>query len=423
MCKKKVTKPKEQIKLSFNGIPEGAFDIDGLMASLRMEYRALAVSAGALVVQAIMNAECEQLAGKPYARKTEIDRWGRESGYAVMGGQKVEVRRPRLRNKQKQEVHLTSYERFQDENRRTQAVFSRLVAGVSNRQYASTVEEFGKGYGISKSVISRKVVEATSEQLRNLCERDLSKLDIRVLVVDGVHVNKRVFIVVLGVETSGKKHVLGIRQGATENSQVCTELFEDMERRGLQTDRPILAVLDGSKALRSAVDRFFGERALVQRCQLHKRRNVLDHLPDRYHAEFDRKMASAYSMRTYDDAKRVLEMTIHQLEQINESAAHSLEEGLEETLTVHRLELPDILRRSFSTTNSIESTFSQGSTVMRNVKRWTNDNQIQRWVATALLQAEKKFRKVRGHKSMSVLVSALETHATMKSIDRKQKVA
>jgi len=188
-------------------------------------------------VQAIMNAECEQLAGKRYARKTEIDRWGSEDGYAVMGGQKVEVRRPRLRNKQKEEVHLTSYERFQDEDRRRQAVFSRLVAGVSNRQYASTVEEFGKGYGISKSVISRKTVEATAEQLRALCERDLSPLDICVLVIDGVHVAEMVHIVVLGIETPGKKHVLGVRQGATENSQVCTELFEEMEQRGVHADR------------------------------------------------------------------------------------------------------------------------------------------------------------------------------------------
>jgi len=226
MDKKKVAKGNEQIKLSFSGMPEGEFDIEGLMASLRMEYQALTVSAGALVVQAIMKAECEQLAGKPYARKTDIDRWGSEDGYAVLGGQKVEVKRPRLRTKQKQEVHLTSYERFQDEGQRTQAVFSRLVAGVSNRHYASTVEEFGRGYGISKSVISRKVVEATSEQLRNLCERDLSKLDLCVLVIDGVQVNKRVLIVVLGVETSGKKHILGMRQGATENSQVCTELFK-----------------------------------------------------------------------------------------------------------------------------------------------------------------------------------------------------
>jgi len=220
MSKKKLRKENQQIKLSLNGLGEGEFDIDNLMESLRMEYRALTVSAGALVVQAIMESEVEQIAGKPYARKTEIDRWGTETGYVVMGGQKVRISRQRLRDKQKKEIHLQSYERFQDEEQRTQAVFTRLVTGVSSRSYAKTVEEFGQGYGISKSVISRKTVEATAEQLRSLCERDISKLDICVLVIDGVHVGETVHIVVLGVETSGKKYILGFRQGATENSQV-----------------------------------------------------------------------------------------------------------------------------------------------------------------------------------------------------------
>jgi putative transposase len=423
MGKKKLTKESEQIKMSLNGLPEGEFDIDTLMDCLRMEYRALTVSAGALVVQAIMEAEVEHIAGKPYTRKTEIDRWGKETGYVVMGGQKVRVARQRLRDKENKEIHLQSYERFQDEDRRTQAIFSRLVAGVSSRSYAKTVEEFGKGYGISKSVISRKTVEATAEQLRTLCERDLTKLDICVLVIDGVHVGETVHIVVLGVETSGKKHILGFRQGATENSQVCTELFEEFIQRGLQAERPVLVVLDGSKALRSAVDRFFGDRAVVQRCQVHKRRNVLQHLPDCYHAEYTRKIQSAYSMTSYDDAKRSLKKTIEQLERINESAARSLEEGLDETLTVHRLQLPEILRKSFSTSNSIESAFSQGSTVMRNVKRWSNNNQIQRWVATSLLQSESKFRRIKGFRSMSVLVAALEQYLTKKEIDTKQKAA
>jgi len=423
MSKKKLRKENQQIKLSLNGLGEGEFDIDNLMESLRMEYRALTVSAGALVVQAIMESEVEQIAGKPYARKTEIDRWGTETGYVVMGGQKVRISRQRLRDKQKKEIHLQSYERFQDEEQRTQAVFTRLVTGVSSRSYAKTVEEFGQGYGISKSVISRKTVEATAEQLRSLCERDISKLDICVLVIDGVHVGETVHIVVLGVETSGKKYILGFRQGATENSQVCSELFEEFIQRGLQAERPMLVVLDGSKALRSAVAKFFGNRAVVQRCQVHKRRNVLQHLPNRYHAEYRRKIQSAYSMTSYDDAKRSLEKTIEQLERINESAARSLEEGLDETLTVHRLQLPDILRKSFSTSNGIESAFSQGSTVMRNVKRWSNNNQIQRWVATSLLQAENKFRKIKGFRSMGVLVAALEQYITQKDIDSKQKAA
>jgi putative transposase len=423
MGKRKVARQQDEIKLSINGMPDGEFDIEGLMNSLRVEIRSLAVSAGTVMIEAIMDSESEQLAGKRYSRKTDVDRWGTESGYVLLGGQKVRVRRPRLRNKDKQEVSLTSYEQFQKEGPRRESVFNRLVSGVSSRNYARTVEEFGNGYGISKSVISRKVVEATAEKLKELCERDLSKLDVCVLVLDGIHVEKTVQIVALGVETSGKKHILGMRQGATENSVVCKELLEDIQTRGLQTDRPMLVLLDGAKALRSAVEETFGARGIVQRCQLHKRRNVLQHLPKRYQAEYDRKISTAYGMRSHDDARKELDSIIRELDRLNESAANSLREGLEETLTVHQLKLPDVLRKHFFSTNLIESAFSQGVSVMNNVKRWRNSSQIQRWTATALLQAEKKFRKITGYKSMSVLVAALDEEYRRRTLDTKQLAA
>ncbi len=423
MGKKKVARESDEIKLSINGMPEGGFDIEGLMNSLKVEIRSLAVSAGTVMIEAIMDSESEQLAGKRYSRKTDIDRWGTESGYVLLGGQKVRVRRPRLRKKDKEEVSLTSYEQFQNEGQRTESVFNRLVAGVSSRNYAKTVEEFGNGYGISKSVISRKVVEATAGKLKELSERDLSKLDVCVLVLDGIHVEETVQIVALGVETSGKKHILGMRQGATENSIVCKELLEDIQTRGLQTDGPMLVLLDGAKALRSAVEETFGDRAIVQRCQLHKRRNVLKYLPKRYHPEYDRKISTAYGMRLHDDARKELDSIIRELDRLNESAANSLREGLEETLTVHQLKLPDILRKHFFSTNLIESAFSQGVSVMHNVKRWRNSSQIQRYTATALLEAEKKFRKITGFKSMSVLVSALDEEYRRRTLDTKQLAA
>ena len=404
-------------------MPDGEFDIEALMNSLKVEIRSLAVGAGTVMIEAIMNSESEQLAGERYSRKTDIDRWGTESGYVLLGGQKVRVRRPRLRNKDKEEVSLTSYKQFQNEGPRTESVFNRLVSGVSSRNYARTVEEFGNGYGISKSVISRKVVEGTAGKLKDLCERDLSKLDVCVLVLDGIHVGETVQIVALGVETSGKKHILGMRQGATENSVVCKELLEDIQTRGIQTDGPMLVLLDGAKALRSAVEETFGDRAIVQRCQLHKRRNVLKYLPKRYHAEYDRKISTAYGMRLHDDARKELDSIIRELDRLNESAANSLREGLEETLTVHQLKLPDILRKHFSSTNLIESAFSQGVSVMQNVKRWTNSSQIQRWTATALLEAEKKFRKITGFKSMSVLVVALDEEYRRRTLDTKQLAA
>jgi len=244
MGKRKVARQQDEIKPSINGMLDGEFNIEGLMNSLRVETRSLAVSAGTVMMEAIMDSESEQLAGKRYSREMEVDRWGTESGYVILGGRKVRVRRPRLRNKQKQEVRLTSIEQFQNEGPRRESIFNRLVSGVSSRNYARTVEEFGEGYGISKSVISRKVVEATAGKLKELCERDLSGLDVCVLILDRIHVEKTVQIVALGVETSGKKHILGMRQGSTENSVVCKELLEDIQARGLQTRRPMLVMLD-----------------------------------------------------------------------------------------------------------------------------------------------------------------------------------
>jgi len=376
MGKRKAARQQDEIKLSINGMPDGEFDIEGLMNSLRVEIQSLAVSARTVMIEAIMDSESEQLAGKRYSRETEVDRWGTESGYVILGGQKVRVRRPRLRNKQKQEVRLTSYEQFQNEGPRREWVFNRLVSGVSSRNYARTVEEFGEGYGISKSVISRKVVEATAEKLKELCERDLSKLDVCVLVLDGIHVEKTVEIVALGAETSEKKHILGMPQGATRNSVVCKELLQDIQTRGLQTGRPMLVLLDGAKALRWAVEETFGARGIVQRCQLHKRRNVLQRLPKRYQAEYDRKISTAHGMRSHDDARKELGSIILELDRLNESAANSLREGLEETLTVHQLKLPDTLRKHFFSTNLIESAFSQGVSVTNNVKRWRSNSQI-----------------------------------------------
>ena len=422
MSKNKVAKQPKQIKLSFNGGEAGRFNVDEVIEEVGLQYQALAVSAGVLVMQALMEAERDHLSGQRYAHHTAIDRWGKEKGYVVVGGQKVRIQRPRLRDKQKQEVKLSSYQRFQHEDERTQAVFAHLVSGMSCRAYGQVVERVQEGYGLSKSVVNRQMVETTAEELKSLCERDLSKMDICVLVLDGVHIAKTVQVVALGVETNGIKHILGFREGATENSQVCVELLEDMVKRGLNADRPMLVVLDGSKALRSAVERFFGKRAQVQRCQIHKRRNVIDHLPGQYHTEYEGKIKAAYAMNSYADAKRAIEHVVGQLERINESAARSLEEALEETLTGHRLGIPDVLRKSFSSTNLIESTFSQGAGVLRNVKRWRNSHQIQRWTAIALLEAEKRFRKVKGFRSLSVLVAALDNDYK-KGLEQSMKAA
>jgi putative transposase len=414
MTTAKVQNKRQQVKLVFGEGTAGEFNVERLVEELGVEFHALAASAGVLIMREIMEQEVESLAGKRYSRRTAIDRWGKQEGYVMIGGQKAAVHHTRLRNKAGKEVPLTSYERFQDAGQRTQAVFQRLVSGLSCRNYPRAIETIRHGYGVSKSVVNREMIEATSHQLKTLCARDLSAFALCAMIIDGVRLGDHIFIVALGVETSGKKAILGFREGSTENADVCVKLLEDLVERGLTSDAAVLVVIDGAKALRSAVERFFGARAALQRCQVHKRRNVKQHLPDKYHAEYERKLSAAYKMTSYHDAKHALESIGRELERLNPDAAASLREGLEETLTLHRLQIPPLLRRSLSSTNLIESAFSRGRSVMRNVKRWIDSQQRHRWLATALLEAEKKFRTIKGYHSMALLVNVLATERQRK---------
>ena len=419
----KVQKVGEQIKL-LEAVPPGAFNFEGLRAELRLEMDALAVSAGKLLVEGIVSAEVDAIAGVKYSRTNEgVDRWGHQSGYVIIGGQKVPVKRPRLRTSGGNELPLESYERFQDHEQRTSAVLQRLIAGISCRSYPKAVEEFSEGYGISKSVVSREMIAATSEELRRLVERDLSAFEAVAILIDGIHVGKTLLIVALGVNIDGTKQILGFREGSSENADVCVSLLEDMVRRGLRSEgRPVLVIIDGSKALHAAIDRFFGAWAVVQRCEIHKRRNVLSHLPEKYQSQFGRKLSAAYKMKTFDQAKSALTAVVKELEFLNHSAAASLLEGLDETLTVHALELPELLRTTFASTNLIESAFSRARTATSNVKRWQNSSQVQRWMATALVQAEKGFRKVRGYRAMPILLNALNGIAKERGLAAEEKI-
>jgi transposase-like protein len=297
-----------------------------------------------------------------------------------------------------------------------------LISGISCRDYAQTVEAVSEGYGVSKSVVNREMLQATAKDLAQLCEKDLGGLDILVLIIDGIRVGRTLQVVALGVEMSGKKHVLGFREGSTENGRVCLDLLHDLMRRNLEMTHSMLVVIDGSKALRSAMEEFFGDGVEVQRCHQHKIGNVKSYLPKAYHGEYERKIRVAWAMTDYDDARKALRNVVRDLEGVNVQAAESLEEGFEETLTLHRLGLPEILRKSFCTTNLIESPFSFVRKVLRNVKRWqTNTDQAQRWIAAAALQMQKRFRKIKGYRSMSVLRSALKAEAEKK--DSKQNKA
>jgi transposase-like protein len=230
----------------------------------------------------------------------------------------------------------------------------------------------------------------------------------------------------VGVANDGKKTVLGLREGATENAAVVRELLEDLARRGLDFITPRLYVLDGAKALSAAVKRHAGDGVLIQRCQVHKRRNVLEHLPDEYQPGIERKLLASYGMVEYADAKKALEQIHRELYRINPSAARSLEEGTEETLTVHKLRMPEMLRKSLASTNIIESAFSVAEELCRRVKRWREGDHRERWAGSALLLAESKFRRVKGYKEIPKLLTALEDHgmkAMKKGLASKAKTA
>lgn len=419
----KVGRSSAQIKLVFNSGGEQEFPVERLMEELGLEMRAFATTAGFIMMQQIMRAEEEFLAGKRRTRTTEVNRWCKEHGSVVVGGQRIPVKRQRLRTRDHQEVQLKSYAMFHEHDERTQAVYQRILAGVSCRQYRKTLEEVAEATGISKSVVSREIVEATEADVKALCERDLSAIDLCVLVIDGLPLDRQMTICALGVDKAGKKHVLGFREGATENANVCTSLLEDLQKRGLKMDGPLLALLDGSKALHKSIDNACGMNAAIQRCQFHKCENLKSHLTDQYKAEYEMKLKTIYGMTKYEDARTALTGLIRDVRRLSPGAANSLEEGLEETLTLHRLGIPDVLRASLSTTNLIESTFSVASTITRNVKRWRNAMQRMRWCATAFLRAEKQFRRVRGYKSMSVLVNALDTYVRERKEEQQSRVA
>jgi putative transposase len=381
---------------------------------LQPEVEHLTGLAGLKIIRAVIEDEVTRRVGPRYRPSGEEGclRWGQQPGYVVFAGQKVAVDRPRVRTREGEEVELESYTRLQHDGHRQRAVREGIVAGLTSRNYQRAVHSVLDGYGIEKSSVSREFVQASAAQLKKLCERNLAGLELVAILIDGIHLGKQVLVVALGIGSNGKKHVLGLWQGATENTVVVKDLLEDLVTRGLDPERRYLFVIDGAKALRAAIERVFGERAEVQRCQLHKRRNVAEYLPKNAQGDYDRRIRNAYAMTNYAEAKAELQKIFRQLERVNPSAARSLEEGLEETLTVHRLGVGELLRRSLTNTNPIESCLSTVERVARNVKRWHAGDQALRWTATGLLEAERKFRKVKGFRELPALHHKLNPSLT-----------
>jgi transposase-like protein len=323
------------------------------------------------------------------------------------------VKRPRVRSSEGKEIPLPSWEKFAAEDPLNARAVEQMVIGVATRKYARSLESAPvgrKSRGTSKSAVSRRFVAATTERLSSSLEGSLADLSLAGLMIDGLVCGEHTVLVALGIDEQGVKHVLGFREGATENATSCTGLLTGLVERGLDTTRSILIVIDGAKALAKSVRDVFGKRALLQRCQVHKKRNVLDSLPERMRDSTSAILATAYRSR---DPKRALDMLnklARQLERKHPSAAASLREGLEETLTVLAFNLGDALERTLATTNPIENLNSVLRRVHRNVKRWQGGTMVLRWIAAGVQEAAAGFRRLKGHAEMPKLVAALRNH-------------
>src|SRR6202163_1410241 len=366
--------------------------------------------AGLQLMDLLMQEEVRELAGERSQRQAErtASRWGNERGYCVVMGQKVPIQRPRVRTTDDKEVRLGSYEMFHRGEPLTETVWEKLMLGLSTRKYGQAVREFTEAYGLEKSAVSDHFIEASRTKLKGMMERRLDKTRLRALMIDATPVEGQQMIAALGIGEDGRKTILGIRQGATENATVVGELLGDLLERGLDFTQPRLYVLDGGKALTAAVKKHAGESAAIQRCQVHKRRNVLDHLTDEQKPAVAKRLHAAYALEDHAAAKQALNALHRELMDLNPSAARSLGEGMEETLTVHRLHVPPQLRKTLASTNVIESAFSIVARVCANVKRWHAGDQRERWVGSGLLVAEKQFRRVQGHKQIPILLRELE---------------
>ena len=401
------------------------------MREARATLHEAVVAAGMSVLSAMLEEDRTRLCGPRYVhdRDREASRGGHTEGELAMGGRRIRVRRPRVRGADGREVPLETWERFAEADPLTPRAVEQMVLGVSTRSYERSLEPTPGGLvsrGASKSAVSRRFTAATREKLAQTMSRDLSTLPLCAIMIDGIHMGEHLVLVALGIDEHAEKHVLGMYEGATENATVCTALLNDMAARGVRTDRTMLFVVDGSKALCKAIRAVFGARALIQRCQVHKRRNVEDHLPEEMKKGVGRTISTAYRCAEAARAKRMLEALARQLERKHPAAAGSLREGLDETLTVLRFDLPDGLMRTLATTNPIEFLNSRIRKTTHNVTRWEGGEMVLRWLSLAFEEASKTFRKLRGYKGMPKLVAGLRAYDVQldpKSVDGSKRAA
>lgn len=382
-----------------------------LLVDTRSELMELAITSGLKVLTTMLEEDRTAICGPRYQHQAgrQALRAGTVPSEVVLGGRKVAIRRPRVRANGA-EVPLPAFQLMASADPLNRRVVEQMLVGVATRQYARSLEPLPASMatrGTSKSAVSRRFVVKTTAQLETWRTTPLDGLDLVALLIDSVQIADHCIVVALGIDATGQKHALGLWEGSTENATVCQGLLANVQSRGLRTDRSLLIIIDGSKALHRAVTQVFGRAALIQRCQVHKRRNVLDHLPERQRPWARTILNRAYNSADVATARRLLVDLARRLETHYPSAAESVREGLEETLTILTLGISDRLRHSLATTNAIESLMSRIRHVKRNVKRWRGGAMMERWVAAGVLEATKGFRRLKGKADMPKLVAAL----------------
>lgn len=371
---------------------------------------------GRATIEAVLKLSAGQIAGPPHAGKKggAVGWHGREEGAICLKERKLRVSKPRLRKKGQGaggEVPIPAYQAMRGEANLGSRMLEILLRGVSTRQYRAVLPEMAETVGVSRSSVSREAIEASEEELKRLCERRLEEVELLILYLDGVIFGEHHVLVAVGVDAEGRKHVLGIAEGASENQVVARGLLEDLVGRGLKTDQKYLFVIDGSKALRAAIDAVFGTENPVQRCRHHKLENVMGYLPEHLKEQTKAAMRAAFRLPAKEGMAR-LEKQAEWLDQEYPSAAASLREGLAEMFTVNRLGLSPNLARCLVSTNVIESPHSGVRLRTRRVCRWRDGKMVLRWAAAALLMTEKNFRRIMGYRDLWMLEAALGRKTT-----------
>lgn len=387
----------------------------GVLEDVEHAFFGLCIDAGKQVLSAMMEQDRTALCGRPWKPTPEssVYRAGSTESPITLGGRRIPIRRPRARTVAGAEVSLPSYQAAADRDPLDRQTLASVAAGVSSRHYARSLDRLPKGQrdrATSKSAVSRRFVALTEQKLSEWLSQSLGALDLKVLLLDGIHFGDHCIMVALGIDSAGYKHPLGMVEGSTENATVVKALLTDLVDRGLPADRALVFVIDGAKALRKAIRDIFGSLAQVQRCPVHKRRNVLAHLPPSAQPGVQRALDEAWNSKSAPLAKRQLERLAASLAPAHPGAAASIREGLEETLTLLQMGIPERLRQSLRSTNAIESLNDKIAAYARRVKRWRGGQMILRWTGAAILEAQLGFRRVKGYRAMRHLIDALRRH-------------